>query len=831
MHFDVDFECSFLFKNEKMKNYWLWCALALSHMLSAQSAGEIYQDLKKLNFLGSVLYVAAHPDDENTALISHFANHVHAETAYLSLTRGDGGQNLIGTELREQLGVIRTNELLQARKIDGGQQFFSSAVDFGFSKHPKETLKIWDKKQILGEVVARIRSFQPDLIIHRFDHRTPGRTHGHHTSSALLSHEAFDLSNNPAIFPEQLKQVSPWQARRQFFNTSWWFYGSREKFKQADKTNLLALEIGNYDPLRGLSNSQLAAASRSSHKSQGFGSAPQLGERTEYIELINGDRPTSNNPFEGIDTSWTRVAGGQKVGQLVDQALAEFDFIQPSQSLPILIEIAQAIDQLEPSLWKTRKSHAIQKLIQDCAALTLQLNAATAYASPGESVEILLNSVQQSSLPMVIEKVGDQVINKNLNPNKAVNTSFTLPLGKTLTTPYWLTQKGSLGLFTIQNEQLRGLPETPPLFLPIQMQINGSPFVFNIPIQFRETDPVRGEVVNPFHVLPPLGINFQKNVHLYPDLGAQNIQLEVTSYGKRFTGEIELCFPNGWKIDQAKHKVKLSGRGSSQLISYKLTPTAQAESGLMGPLVHQNEKTWDRIYSVQTIDYDHIPKQYIAQPSEAKLVRLQLTLPKKKVGYLMGAGDLVPDYLQTIGLAVIPIDIDRINQEDLNRFDTVLVGIRAFNVLESLRYKNKMLFDFAQQGGTLIVQYTTSRRMQTKNILPYPIQLSRERVTDENSAVRLLQPQHPVLNEPHSIKEDDFNGWVQERGLYFANKWDERFTPILGMQDEGESEKQGSLLIAPHGQGTVVYTGLSFFRELPAGVPGAYRLLLNLIAL
>ena len=320
--------------------------------LHAQDAGTIYRQLEKLNFLGSMLYVAAHPDDENTALISHFANHVHAHSAYLSLTRGDGGQNLIGTELRELLGVIRTNELIQARKIDGGQQFFTSAIDFGYSKHPKETLNIWDKEQILGEVIYRIRKFQPDIIIHRFDHRTPGRTHGHHTTSALLSHEAFNMTNDAKSYPEQLETVAPWQVKRQFFNTSWWFYGSRERFEKADKTNLLALEIGNYDAIRGRSNSQIAAASRSSHKSQGFGSSPSLGNRTEYIELVNGERPASNNPFEGINTTWSRLDGGAAIGDMVEKAINDFDFQHPEKLLPQLLEVHKAIETLSPSVWK-----------------------------------------------------------------------------------------------------------------------------------------------------------------------------------------------------------------------------------------------------------------------------------------------------------------------------------------------------------------------------------------------------------------------------------------------------------------------------------------------
>ena len=805
--------------------------LSFFFSLSAQNSGSIYRQLEKLNFLGSMLYVAAHPDDENTSLISHFSNHVHAHSAYLSLTRGDGGQNLIGTELREMLGVIRTNELIQARKIDGGNQFFSSAIDFGYSKHPKETLKIWDKTQILGEVVQRIRSFQPDIIIHRFDHRTPGRTHGHHTSSALLSHQAFSLTNDPNSYPEQLTNLKPWQVRRQFFNTSWWFYGSRERFEKADKINLLALEIGNYDALKGISNSEIAAASRSSHKSQGFGSSSSLGARTEYIELVNGDRPASNDPFEGINTTWTRLEGGEKIGKLVAQALEEFDFKAPQKSVPLLVDIHQAIKSLSPSVWKNRKLKTVKALIKSCAGLTLQLNSDSAYGIAGENLKINFNSVHQSEQEINIKKIGSTQLNKTLSSNIAYKKTLQYSLEKTLGSPYWLLEKGSLGVFKIKDKSLIGQPETPALSLPIELTINGTTIVFEETINYRINDPVRGEVITPFYTLPQLGINFEKEVNLYPNDSAQTIRLEVTNYGQRFEGEVELCFPNGWTIDQAKKKVSLNERGASAFVSYQLSPTAKAESGLMGPLVHVNGKTTDKSFSVKEINYEHIPKQYVSQPSEAKLVRLDLTLPNKKVGYIMGAGDLVQTNLQAIGFSVTSIDIESISQEELNQFDTILVGIRAFNVLESLKYKNQLLFDFAAQGGTLIVQYNTSRRMQTKEILPYPIELSRDRVTDENSRVRILEPKHAAFNSPHKISAKDFEGWVQERGLYFANNWDPKITPLLGMNDEGESEKLGSLLVAPHGNGTVVYTGLSFFRELPAGVPGAYRLLLNLIAL
>ena len=797
----------------------------------SQSAGKIYQDLKKLNFLGSVLYVAAHPDDENTALISHFANHVHAEAAYLSLTRGDGGQNLIGTELREQLGVIRTNELLEARKIDGGKQFFSSAVDFGYSKNPTETLRIWDKKQILGEVVARIRAYQPDIVIHRFDHRTPGTTHGHHTSSALLSYEAFSLSNDPSSYPEQLNERDLWQVKRQFYNTSWWRYGSRERFAQVDKSNFLALEIGNYNPVVGKSNNELAAQSRSSHKSQGFGSAPQLGSRTEYIELIQGDLPQSNDPFEGIDTSWSRLKGGHVVKALVQETLTSFDFQMPSKSIPKLVEIHQAIEKLDPSVWRKRKLEETLKLIKACAGLTLQLNASRPYGTEGESLEFTLAAVQQTPMTVVLEKVGTEVLKKSLKINKKESQSLRIQLPNDLTTPYWLIQKGSLGSFAIQDEKYRGLAETPPLSLTVKVRINETLLEFQEPIRYRITDPVRGEVCTPFYVLPAVALNFQKNVHLYPNLGEQNIKMEVINYGKQFSAEIELCFPEGWNIDSAKKKVTITQRGGSQFLNYKLTPTAKAKSGLIVPLVHMGEKTLDKLYTVQEIEYEHISKQYVAQPSEAKLVRLNLELPTKKVGYIMGAGDLVAENLKAIGLPIESIDINTATQEELNQFDTIILGIRAYNVLESLKYKNQMLFDFAKQDGTLIVQYTTSRRMKTKNILPYSIQLSRERVTDEESPVRLLNSEHPAFTTPHKIGKQDFEGWVQERGLYFASSWDPNYTPLIGMNDPNETELKGSLLVAEYGKGTVVYTGLSFFRELPAGVAGAYRLLLNLIDL
>lgn len=815
----------------------LFCIVGLSfaQVLGQKSSTEIYKQIEKLNFLGSALYIAAHPDDENTALISYFSNHVNAHTAYLSMTRGDGGQNLIGTELRELLGVIRTEELMQARSIDNGNQYFTSAIDFGYSKHPDETLTIWDKKQILGEVVNRIRTFQPDIIVNRFDHRTPGRTHGHHTSSAMLSKEAFALSNDPNAYPDQLNKTNIWQSQRLFFNTSWWFYGSRENFKKADKSNLLSLEIGVYDPLTGISNSAIAAASRSSHKSQGFGSAPSLGKRTEYIEIIGGERPESNDPFEGINTTWSRLEGGASIGQLVDDVLKSFDFKQPEKSINVLVEIHQAIEKLPASLWKERKLAATKQLLLDCAGIQMQFNAERPYGIGGEQLKINLDAVQQSSVGLELEniQVADvvQTLNKTLATNNRFSHSFEITLNQQASTPYWLLEKGSLGTFAIENKDWIGKPQTPsPIVIEYQLNIAGVSIPFSTAVQHRKTDPVRGEVINPFYILPKLGVTFEQPVFLFANDTAQTLRLNVTNYGEAYEGAIELCHPKGWEIDNTTLPVKLSGRGSSQFLEYQLKPTATAESGLLAPLAVQGDQK-ENVFAVQTLDYTHIPKQYIAQPSEAKTVRLDLKIPKINVGYIVGAGDTVKERLQTVGMAVRSIDIETVTLAELKTYDAIIVGIRAYNVIESLAYKNQMIFDFVEAGGTLVTQYNTSRGLKTKKLSPFKLNLSRDRVTDEFSNVQILEPNHPALNVPHKITAQDFEGWVQERGLYFPSEWDDRYTPLIGMNDAGETEKLGSILVAPHGKGTLVYTGLSFFRELPAGVPGAYRLLINLLAL
>ena len=368
--------------------------LSHSQQISCQvperlTSSEIYKAMEKLNVVGTVLYIAAHPDDENTRLISYLSKDLKVRTAYLSLTRGDGGQNLVGPEIRELLGVIRTQELLGARSIDGGSQMFSRANDFGYSKNPDETLRIWDHGEVLSDVVWAIRKFKPDVIVNRFDHESAGRTHGHHTSSAILSYDAFDLTGDPNSFPDQLKYVDTWSPERLYFNTSWWFYGSRENFDKADKSRMLSVDVGGFDPLTGISFSETAAMSRSMHKSQGFGSETTRGSRVEYLQLLKGEMPEDkSNLFNGIDISWTRLKGGDVIGNMVEQALLEFEFSNPSASVPLLLDIRAKIAVLENEHWRNIKLNEIDEIISACAGLYIEISTEEHYATAGEKVEV-----------------------------------------------------------------------------------------------------------------------------------------------------------------------------------------------------------------------------------------------------------------------------------------------------------------------------------------------------------------------------------------------------------------------------------------------------------
>ncbi len=804
------------------------------------NASEIYESIQKLNFLGSVLYIAAHPDDENTRLISYLSNQVKARTGYLAITRGDGGQNLIGPEITELLGVIRTQELLEARKIDGGEQLFTRANDFGFSKHPDETLAIWNKDEVLSDVVLAIRKFQPDIIINRFDHRSPGSTHGHHTSSAILSVEAFDLANNPSVYSQQLKQSEIWQPKRMFFNTSWWFYGSQENFEKADKTNLLSIDTGTYYSLKGLSNPEIAALSRSKHKSQGFGSTGSRGEENEYIELIKGDLPKDKtNIFDGIDTTWNRVKGGNVIGNILSKVEGDFDFTKPSASIPKLVEAYKLIQKLEDSHWKIIKSNQIKDIIAACAGLYLEAVAETNHTTKNSEIAITIEMINRSNANITFNGLILKDSNKKetyksfpLGNNKRIFLNETIQISNNQepTTPYWLTSKGTLGMYTVTDSKEIGLPETPIVYEALfKLEIDNTPIEFTKQVVYKSNDPVKGEVYKPFVIIPEVSAKISEKVIIFESDKQKEVAVIVRAGKDNVDGYVSLAYPKNWNVYPEKQSISITHKGEEQTVLFTIIPPKDQNEGIITPMVHVGDNIYTR--ELIEIDYDHIPYQTVLLPSESKIVRLNIQKNGENIAYIEGAGDVIPESLKQIGYNVVTIAPKDINAETLNRFDAVVIGIRAYNTVEDLKYKQQLLFDFVANGGNMIVQYNTNSRLKVDALAPFDLELSRDRVTDENSEVRFLNPNNPILNYPNKITQKDFEGWTQERGLYFPDKWASEFTPILSMNDKDESPKDGSLLVAKYGKGYYIYTGLSFFREFPEGVSGAYRLFTNMLSI
>ena len=806
-----------------------------------KTSSELYHDLQRLNFLGNVLYVAAHPDDENTRLISYLTHKTHANTAYLSLTRGDGGQNLIGTEIRELLGVLRTQELLAARGVDGGQQFFTRANDFGYSKTPEETLQIWNKDTVLSDVVRRIRAFRPDVIINRFDHRTPGSTHGHHTSSAMLSMEAFDLAANSTAYPEQLIELEPWQPSRIFFNTSWWFYGSQEKFREASKNGLVSVDVGVYYPSLGRSNNEIASLASSKHLCQGFGRLNSRGEEMEYLELLKGESLAGQDIFQGINTSWTRIPEGYKIQALLLPIEENFDFKNPSIHLPDLLRAYALIQQIEDEFWRTQKSEQIVNLIKDISGLYLAFETSTAYATPGESINTTLKLLARDTSLISVRQIQikgakmlSSIVEKHLEAN--INTAIVLPLeiqeSTEFSNPYWLKESPSLGMYEVEDQRLIGLPESPPaVSAEVLLSIGDIHMPFALPLVYRYAKPDKGELWERFKVVPPISVALSDDVVLFSDQLTKEVVVNVQSFAPNQKGELSLNLPKEWGIEPLTQSFNLSEEGKQVSLKFTVSPPKQATETIATVEARVNAKSYTK--NLISITYDHIPTQRVLVNAASKFVRLDLQKRGEYVGYIMGAGDKLPESLEAIGYDVEQIEPSTITTNALKKYDAVILGVRALNVIEGLALKKQELLDYVSQGGVLISQYNTANRRGNNEIpiAPFPLTNSSDRVTEENAVVKLLQPNHPVLTFPNKITEKDFEGWVQERGLYFPNRWDKSYISILEMHDQSEAPKKGSLLVAPLGDGYFVYTGLSFFRELPAGVSGAYKLITNIISL
>jgi LmbE family N-acetylglucosaminyl deacetylase len=796
------------------------------------SSSEIYQDIKKLNVLGSVLYVAAHPDDENTRFIGYCANEKLFNTRYLSITRGDGGQNLIGSELRVELGIIRTQELLAARRIDGGQQSFTRANDFGFSKTTDETLRIWDKQLVLADVVWAIRLFQPDIVVCRFP--TDSRAgHGHHSASAQLAIEAYDLAADPKAFPEQMVYVKPWQAKRIVTNTGRWW--SPEV--NVDDPNIVSENLGGLNVLIGKSYNELAALSRSQHKSQGFGTTGTRGELLEYFEHIKGERADSS-VFEGIAANWSRVGGASAIAAQCEKLAATFDLKAPEKSVPALLELRKALQTLPEGFWTARKLSEVDKLIQTCLGLYLEAKADAHSYTSGDSLKVTFEAINRSSVPVSLNgitcselKIGianvKELKNNILNEEKV---TAVLPSLTPISQPFWLDDAGTEGTYSVNGQTLIHLAESEPRYhFIVTLSIKGEQVRYRIPLIYKWNDPVQGESYRPVVITPPALVRFAQELLLFSKNAPIETEVIVTSAVANLKADLLLTAPDGWTLSQTKWPLHLSTKGEEQRFKVTITPSAGAKAADLKAAVLVNGTSYS--FKQRTIAYDHIPTQVHFPKAEAKLVLVDIKRIGERIGYVEGAGDGVADGLRILGYTVDELTEADLTPANLAHYQAVLTGIRFLNVNDRHTFIMPKLLEYAQAGGNVIMQYNTSRDLKTEGILPYPLTLGRDRVTEEQAEVRLLQPNHPALSSPNRISAKDFEGWKQERGLYFPSQWDANYSALLSMNDTNETAKDGSLLVANFGKGHFVYTGISFFRQLPEGVPGAYRLLVNLISL
>jgi LmbE family N-acetylglucosaminyl deacetylase len=798
------------------------------------NAAEIQLALEKLKVLGRVLYVAAHPDDENTNLMALWANGSLYDAAYLSLTRGDGGQNLIGPELREQLGVIRTEELLAARRIDHAKQFFSRAIDFGFSKTPEETMRIWDHDKILSDVVWVVRKFRPDVMVTRFSPEDR-LTHGHHTASTILALEAFSTAGDPNRFPEQLAFVKPWQPTRLVWNTSPFFFLNRNL--PFDPKGLTVLEAGGYNPLLGKAYTEIAAASLSMHKSQGVGSPPRRGARKEYFKLLEG-QPMTSSLFEGIDTNWSRVPNSESIVTQIRQIISRFHPADPAASVPELLKLRQAMSLMKDDSWVPEKKAELDKITAACLGLHVEASTTDETVTPGQNIPIKLDAINRSNIPVTLQEArcllsGDSTkIGAALPTNELVtkDLSCKVPENTPYSQPYWLREPGTLGTFAVDDQQLIGLPENPPdLPVEIALQIDGQEIRYTLEGKYRTVDPVAGELRRPLVIAPPVFAKIGDGVLVFPTDQPKPVSVHVTAATGAVKGALKLAAPKGWEVNPASVPIDLKGANAETVATFTVKPPNHDSEGTLRAIVSIDGR--DYSFERVRISYPHIGVQTLMPPAEVKLVRADIRKKGDRIGYIPGAGDDVPESLQQIGYSVKVLSEGDITAENLAQFSAVVLGIRAYNTHDRIANWLPELFAYVKAGGVVIVQYNTLAELKTEQFGPYALEISRDRVTDENAEVRILAPNHPLMNIPNKITSKDFEGWVQERGLYFPKNWDPAWIPILSSNDPKEKPLDGGLLVAKFGKGYFIYTSYSWFRQLPAGVPGAYRLFANMLSL
>ncbi len=810
----------------------LLCAPVRAEPPRQPGAGELRAALERLLVVGNVLYVAAHPDDENTRLLAYLVGAEKVRAAYLSLTRGDGGQNLVGAEQGPLLGLIRTQELLAARRVDGAEQLFTRAIDFGYSKRADETLAIWSRDEVLADVVWAIRRFRPDVVITRFP-PDGGDTHGHHTASALLAVQAFALAGDPQYRPDQVARVGAWKPRRIVWNRGRWNPDPKE-----DMSGFLSLDIGGYDPLLGASWGEIAADSRSMHKSQGFGAARTRGPQLEYFKSLGGE-PIKASLFDGVDRTWMRVASSGELRRLLADARNRFDGAHPEAVVPGLVKAYGVLEGMPDFPWKAAKTRELAEVIAACAGLWIGLEAKEPTAVAGRPLRLSLEVLERAPAGLVLERVqvegGPAIAPAHaLEPGKPWSQAVEVPVPAEHrgTSPYWLDEPPAQGLYTVRDVAQVGDPEGPPAAAAeLTFRLGAQRFSLRRAAAHRWVDPVAGERYRPIEIVPPVVVNPARAVLLSPSGAPAELRVRVKAGDKAQAGVVRPEAPSGWTVEPKERAFSLATAGAEAELAFRVTPPASPATteGTLRVVAHAGGRTFDR--GLVRVEHAHIPVQTLLPRADVRVVKFPLRLGRARLGYIPGAGDQVAAALEQAGYRVTILDDATLESRPLDGLDAIVVGVRAYNVNKRLPLLHGKLMKWVEGGGVLVAQYTTQNRLSQAppEIGPYPMSLSQERVTDERAEVKLSD--HVVLQKPNALSKSDFDGWVQERGLYFASKWDAHYETPLEMHDPGEPGRKGGLLVAPYGKGRFVYTGLAFFRQLPAGVPGAFRLFANLLSL
>ena len=803
-------------------------------------AAEILHQLKSLKEHKRVLYIAAHPDDENTRLITYFAQKEQYPTAYISLTRGDGGQNLIGSQKGDALGIIRTHELLGARYIDGGEQYFSGALDFGYSKNEKETFRIWDKEEVLSDLVYVIRKFKPDVCVTRFPPDEKAG-HGHHTASTLLAIEAFEKAANPKAFPEQLEEVEVWQSKRLVWNTSPWFF--RRFGEEVNMDDFDEIDIGTFLPLKGRSVTEIGALSRSQHKSQGFGAEQTMGITPEYFQLLEG-ASYEDDIMEGVERHWRDLPNGKKIERIYEKIMDDFNPQAPDESLDQLLKLYELLAEHRDNFYLEEKRKVCQKIISDCIGLYVEATTGQPTGVRGEPIEINVKKVVRSSkadVKLLEVKLNEHSMEKNLaiEANKVYDKSFQweIPKNQPIDHAFWLRRPAkSRGMYDIRKQSLRVQASEHPHLVSWTFEVNGQLLQFDWPLVYKEIDPAKGEVYEPFYVIPEYTVNWESKI-LIMELGkSKRVDMKVRKNTPSATGSCVITpkIPRNWRCEPASLTVRFrEGDPVERRISFVLMPadTIRETFDLKVRLAPEREGLVENGRTTSWLDFDHLPKLGYFPEAVVKVMHHPLRTFGEHVAYVEGAGDEIPAALERMGYRVSHITNENIDRILAERPQAIVLGVRAFNVNRDLVDFYPKILKYVERGGNLIVQYNTSMNLLTQNVAPAELRISRDRVTDHEARVRRLDPSHRLWQRPNRIIGRDFNGWVQERGLYFPDAWDEPLTPLVNMADPGEKRLSGGILHMPHGRGNYFYTSLSWFRQLPAGVPGAYRIFANMIAM